>query len=186
MFEFLCFILEYLEGEIQNIYEKDPSIHHFWEIIVLYPGFHAIMFHNIAHLFWFLNFKFIAKLISSLSRFFTGIEIHPNAKIGNRLFIDHGCGVVIGESTIIGNDCIIFQGVTLGGRTFKKGVKRHPTIHDNVMIGAGAKVVGPIIIGSNAKVGCNAVVLKDVPKNCTVVGIPGELKYYNKMESKLL
>ena len=147
---------------------------------MLYPGFHAIIFHNIAHFFWFLNCKFIAKFISCFSRFVTGIEIHPNAKIGNRLFIDHGCGVVIGESTIIGNDCIIFQGVTLGGRTFIKGVKRHPTIHDNVMIGAGAKIVGPIKIGSNVKVGCNAVVLKDVPKNCTVVGVPGQLKYYEK------
>jgi serine O-acetyltransferase len=175
MFEFLHFVMEYLEGEIQNIYEKDPSMQDFWEIILFHPGFHLIVFHNIAHFFWCWHCKYFAKFISQLCRLVTGIEIHPNVKIGQKFFIDHGCGVVIGESSEIGNNCTLFQGVTLGGKTTKRSAKRHPTVGDNVMIGAGAKVLGPITIGNNVKIGCNAVVIHDAPENCTVVGIPGKV-----------
>lgn len=172
MFEVFLFLLDYLEGEIQNIYEKDPSMLNFWDVIFFHPGFHIILFHNTAHFLWMIGLKFLGKMISNLGRVFTGIEVHPNVKIGNKLCIDHGCGVVIGESTIIGNNCTLFQGVTLGGKSTKKGTKRHPTLLDNVLIGAGAKVIGPIVVGKNAKVGCNAVVLHDVKDNSTVVGIP--------------
>lgn len=172
MLEFFAFIFDYLEGEIQNIYEKDPSMTCLWEVIFFHPGFHIILFHNMAHFLWMMGLKFMGKSISNLGRLLTGIEIHPNVKIGNKLLIDHGYGVVIGETVTIGNNCTLFQGVTLGGKNIKKGVKRHPTISDNVLIGAGAKVIGSILIGKNAKVGCNAVVLHDVPDNSTVVGIP--------------
>ena len=161
--------------DAKNIYEKDPACNNILHAIILYPGFHVILFHKIAHLFNSLGFEFIARLISQITRFLTGIEIHPGAKIGNRLFIDHGMGIVIGETTTIGNNCTIYHGVTLGG-TGKNEKKRHPDIGNNVIIGCGAKILGPIKIGDNVKIGANAVVLKDVPNNSTVVGIPGKIK----------
>ena len=156
--------------DAKNIQQKDPAARNIFEVILLYPGFHALFFHRIAHFFYNIKLFFIARLISQLTRFFTGIEIHPGAKIGRGLFIDHGMGVVIGETTEIGDDVMLYHGVTLGGTGKDKG-KRHPTVGNGVLIGAGAKVLGPIKIGDNAKIGSNSVVLKDVPPNATAVGI---------------
>lgn len=160
-----------LYEDAKNIRDKDPAARSILEVIILYSGFHAIFFHRISHFFYTRKLFFIARLISQFSRFITGIEIHPGAKIGKRLFIDHGLGVVIGETTEIGDDCIIYHQVTLGG-TGKDKNKRHPTVGNNVLIGAGTKVLGPILIGNNSKIGAGAVVLKDVEKGTTVVGIP--------------
>lgn len=159
-----------LKGTINNIKEKDPAAKNAIEVLLLYPGLHAVFFHRIAH--WFYNKKcfFIARFISHISRFLTGIEIHPGAKIGKNLFIDHGLGVVIGETTKIGDNVMIYQGATLGGTGKDKG-KRHPTIGNNVLISTGAKVLGPFEVGDNAKIGANAVVLAQVPENTTVVGV---------------
>ena len=155
----------------KNIQQKDPAARNIFEVILLYPGFHALFFHRIAHFFYNIKLFFIARLISQLTRFFTGIEIHPGATIGKRLMIDHGMGIVIGETAVIGNDCVIYHQVTLGG-TGKEKLKRHPTIGNNVLIGAGAKLLGPINIGDNVKIGAGSVVLKSVEKNSTVVGVP--------------
>jgi serine O-acetyltransferase len=160
--------------DAKNIYESDPAAPNIFYVIFLYQGFHAILFHRLAHLLYRIHLKFIARLISQIARFITGIEIHPGAKIGNRLFIDHGSGVVIGETAIIGDNCTIYHGVTLGG-TAKSNIKRHPTLKNNVMIGSGAKILGPITIGNNVKVGANAVVLNDISDDSTVVGIPGKI-----------
>jgi serine O-acetyltransferase len=160
--------------DAKNIKDKDPAANNILYVIFLYPGFHILIFHRFAHFLYRIKLKFLARLISQLARFLTGIEIHPGAKIGNRLFIDHGMGIVIGETAEIGDDCTIYHGVTLGG-TGKEKKKRHPTICNNVMIGCGAKVLGAITIGDNVKIGANAVVLKDIPSNNTVVGIPGEI-----------
>ncbi|CDA30704.1 serine acetyltransferase [Clostridium sp. CAG:492] len=157
--------------DAKNIQQKDPAARNIFEVILLYPGFHALFFHRIAHFFYNIKLFFIARLISQLTRFFTGIEIHPGATIGKRLMIDHGMGIVIGETAIIGNDCVIYHQVTLGG-TGKEKLKRHPTIGNNVLIGAGAKLLGPINIGDNVKIGAGSVVLKSVEKNSTVVGVP--------------
>lgn len=154
-----------------NIKEKDPACRNVLEAIILYPGFHILVFHRIAHFFYKHKLLFIARLISQIGRFFTGIEIHPGAKIGKRLFIDHGMGIVIGETAEIGDDCTIYHQATLGG-TGKDKDKRHPTIGNNVMVGAGAKILGPIIIGNNVKIGAGAIVLKNVEDNVTVVGTP--------------
>lgn len=161
--------------DAKNIYEKDPACSNILYAILLYPGFHILVFHRIAYFLNSIGFKFIARLISQIGRLLTGIEIHPGAKIGNRLFIDHGMGIVVGETTTIGDNCTIYHGVTLGG-TGKDDKKRHPDIGNNVIIGCGAKVLGPIKIGNNVKIGANAVVLKDVPDNSTIVGIPGKIK----------
>ena len=163
-----------LKEDIDVIFEQDPAARSTIEIILTYSGLHAIWNHRIAHAFYKRNFKFIARFISQFSRFLTGIEIHPGAKIGRRFFIDHGMGVVIGETCEIGDNVTVFQGVTLGG-TGKESGKRHPTIEDNVLIATGAKVLGSIVIGENSKVGAGSVVLKDVPANSTVVGIPGKV-----------
>lgn len=163
-----------LYKDAQNIKCKDPATKNILEIIFLYPGFHAIVMHRIAHVLYKIKLKFIARLISQISRFFTGIEIHPGAKIGKRLFIDHGMGVVIGETAEIGDYCTIYHGATLGG-TGKDIHKRHPTIGNNVMVGAGAKILGPIIIGDNVKIGAGAVVLKGNVSNCTLVGMPARV-----------
>ena len=160
-----------LYEDAKNIRDKDPAARNILEVIILYSGFHATFFHRISHFFYNRKLFFIARLISQFSRFITGIEIHPGAKIGRRLFIDHGLGVVIGETAEIGNDCTIYHQVTLGG-TGKHKSKRHPTVGNNVLIGAGTKVLGPILIGDNAKIGAGAVVLKDVENGTTVVGIP--------------
>ena len=157
--------------DAKNIQQKDPAARNIFEVILLYPGFHALFFHRIAHFFYNIKLFFIARLISQLTRFFTGIEIHPGATIGKRLMIDHGMGIVIGETAVIGNDCVIYHQVTLGG-TGKEKLKRHPTIGNNVLIGAGAKLLGPINIGDNVKIGAGSVVLKSAEKNSTVVGVP--------------
>ena len=157
--------------DAKNIQQKDPAARNIFEVILLYPGFHALFSHRIAHFFYNIKLFFIARLISQLTRFFTGIEIHPGATIGKRLMIDHGMGLVIGETAVIGNDCVIYHQVTLGG-TGKEKLKRHPTIGNNVLIGAGAKLLGPINIGDNVKIGAGSVVLKSVEKNSTVVGVP--------------
>lgn len=160
--------------DAKNISDKDPASRNILYVILLYPGFHALLFYRIAHFFSDIKLKFIARLISQLARFLTGIEIHPGAIIGKRLFIDHGMGIVIGETTTIGNNCTIYHGVTLGG-TGKDKYKRHPDLGNNVIVGCGAKVLGPIKIGNNVKIGANAVVLKEVPDNSTVVGVPGKI-----------
>ena len=157
--------------DAKNIQQKDPAARNIFEVILLYPGFHALFSHRIAHFFYNIKLFFIARLISQLTRFFTGIEIHLGATIGKRLMIDHGMGIVIGETAVIGNDCVIYHQVTLGG-TGKEKLKRHPTIGNNVLIGAGAKLLGPINIGDNVKIGAGSVVLKSVEKNSTVVGVP--------------
>ena len=157
--------------DAKNIQQKDPAARNILEVILLYPGFYALFFHRIAHFFYNIKLFFIARLISQLTRFFTGIEIHPGATIGKRLMIDHGMGIVIGETAVIGDDCVIYHQVTLGG-TGKEKLKRHPTIGNNVLIGAGAKLLGPINIGDNVKIGAGSVVLKSVENNSTVVGVP--------------
>lgn len=159
-----------LRQEIKSFMERDPAAKGVLEVLFLYPGFHAIILHRIAHWFYRIKLFFIARLISNINRFFTGIEIHPGAKIGKGLFIDHGIGVVIGETTEIGDNCTIYQGATLGGTGKDKG-KRHPTIGNNVLISAGAKILGPFVVGDNARIGANAVVLGEVPANSTVVGV---------------
>ncbi|RNC71397.1 MAG: serine O-acetyltransferase [Desulfuromonadales bacterium] len=161
-----------LHEDILSVKERDPAARSSFEVFFCYPGLHAIWFHRISHWFWTREFFFLGRLMSHLGRFFTGIEIHPGATIGRRLFIDHGMGVVIGETAEIGNDVTIYHGVTLGGVSLEKK-KRHPTIEDNVVIGSGAKVLGPFTVKEGAKIGSNSVVVKEVPANATVVGIPG-------------
>lgn len=163
-----------IKEDVKSVFERDPAARTVFEVLICYPGVHAIILHRIAHKFFNLKLFFIARLISQLNRFFTGIEIHPGARIGKRFFIDHGMGVVIGETCEIGDDVTLYQGVTLGGTGKEKG-KRHPTVKDKVVIGSGAKVLGPIIIGSNVKIGAGSVVLDNVPDDTTVVGIPGRI-----------
>ncbi|WP_077615904.1 serine O-acetyltransferase [Caenibacillus caldisaponilyticus] len=167
-----------LREDIAVVFDQDPAARSTLEVILTYSGLHAIWAHRIAHWFYKKKRYFIARVISQISRFFTGIEIHPGAKIGRRFFIDHGMGVVIGETCEIGDDVTIYQGVTLGGTGKEKG-KRHPTIGNNVLISSGAKVLGSITIGDNSKVGAGSVVLEDVPPNSTVVGIPGRVVRQN-------
>lgn len=163
--------MKQLYQDAKNIMNKDPAARNILEVIILYPGFHILIFHRIAHFLYRYKLFFLARLISQIGRFFTGIEIHPGAKIGKRLFIDHGMGIVIGETAEVGNDCTIYHQVTLGG-TGKDKNKRHPTVGNNVMIGAGSKVLGPIKIGNNVKIGAGAVVIHEVEDNTTVVGTP--------------
>ena len=163
-----------LKEDIDIILEQDPAARGRLEVVLTYAGLHAIWAHRLAHFFYKSKLFFIARVISQISRFFTGIEIHPGAKIGRKFFIDHGMGIVIGETCEIGNNVTIFQGVTLGGTGKEKG-KRHPTIEDNVLIATGAKVLGSITVGENSKIGAGSVVLKEVPANSTVVGIPGKV-----------
>ncbi len=163
-----------INDDIEYILENDPAARSKIEVFFLYPSVHALISHRIAHCFYKHKMFFIARLISQINRFITGIEIHPGAKIGSAILIDHGMGVVIGETAVIGNRVTIYHGTTLGG-TGKETGKRHPTVGNDVVIGAGAKVLGPITIGDNSKIGANSVVLKNVPKNSTVVGIPGKI-----------
>lgn len=163
-----------IREDIKSVFHRDPAARSSLEVILNYPGLHAVLLHRLAHRLWKLNFKLIARMISSFSRWFTGIEIHPGATIGRRFFIDHGMGVVIGETAEVGDDVTLYHGVTLGGTTWNKG-KRHPTLENGVVVGAGAKVLGPIVIGENARVGSNAVVTKQVPAGATAVGIPGRI-----------
>jgi len=165
---------ERIKEDISVIYEKDPAANNIFEVIFCYPGLHALIMHRIAHKLRAWKVPFLPRLISYWTRIFTGIEIHPGATIGKRFFIDHGEGVVIGETTIIEDDVLIYQQVTLGG-TGKEHGKRHPTIKNNVIVGAGAKVLGNITVGENTRIGAGSVVTEDVPENCTVVGVPGRV-----------
>ncbi|MCU7923566.1 MAG: serine O-acetyltransferase [Candidatus Thiodiazotropha sp. (ex Dulcina madagascariensis)] len=160
--------------DIQSVFERDPAARNAFEIITTYPGVHAVVIHRLSHALWNIGLKWLARMTSNLARLFTGIEIHPGAVIGRRFFIDHGMGVVIGETAVIGDDCTLYHGVTLGGTSWEKG-KRHPTLANNVVVGAGAKVLGPILVGEGARIGSNAVVVKEVPAGATVVGVPGKL-----------
>ncbi len=170
----ILLISVFFYGDIKAAKTKDPAAKSFLEIVLLYQGLHALVAYRVAHNLYQLKLFFLARLISQVSRFQTGIEIHPGAKIGKRFFIDHGMGVVIGETSVIGDDVLLYQGVTLGGTGLEKG-KRHPTIGNNVVIGTGAKVLGNITVGDNSYIGSNAVVIKDVPANSTVVGVPGRV-----------
>lgn len=163
-----------LRNDIRRIKESDPAARNAFEIWLCYPGLSAVRSHRRAHWLYCHGFKMLARLWSQNNRFWTGIEIHPGAVLGEGLFIDHGAGVVIGETTVIGKNCVIYQGSTLGG-TGKETGKRHPTLGDNVMVGCGARVLGPITIGNNVKIAANAVVLKDLPDNCTAVGVPARV-----------
>lgn len=163
-----------LLADAKSIAKRDPAAKNFLTVILLYPGFHILIYHRVAHAFYRAHLYFIARIISQVGRFWTGIEIHPGAKIGNGLFIDHGMGVVIGETAEIGDHCTIYHNVTLGGTGKHKG-KRHPTLGHNVLVGAGAKLLGPFKVGDGAMIGANAVVLHNVPENGTVVGVPGKL-----------
>lgn len=174
-------ILETIKQDIKVVFDRDPAAKSIIEVILCYPGFHAILLHRIAHFFYKANLLLIARLISQINRLFTGIEIHPGAEIGRGFFIDHGMGVVIGETTKIGNNVTLYQGVTLGGTGKEKG-KRHPTLGDNIVVGSGAKVLGPLKIGDNCKIGAGAVVLKDVMPNSTVVGVPGKAVVREKVD----
>jgi len=163
-----------LREDINCVFDRDPASRHTWEILTAYPGVHAILIHRLSHWLWGKGLKWLARALSHLARFLTGIEIHPGATLGRRVFIDHGMGVVIGETAEVHDDVTLYQGVTLGGTSWNKG-KRHPTLENGVVVGAGAKVLGPITLAAGVKVGSNAVVVKDVEANATVVGIPGRV-----------
>ncbi len=167
-------VLGQLRDDIRSVFDRDPAARSFWEVLTCYPGIHALILHRLAHGLWRRRLRWLARFVAHFSRFFTGIEIHPGASIGRRFFIDHGMGVVIGETAVIGDDVTLYHGVTLGGTSWNKG-KRHPTLEDGVVVGAGAKVLGPIVIGAGAKVGSNAVVTKAVPPRATAVGNPARL-----------
>ena len=170
----MIFIFRRTAYDIKSILERDPAARNGFEVFFLYPGFHAVLYHRFAHMLYKWGLRFIPRMISQISRFFTKIEIHPGATIGKGLFIDHGCGVVIGETTIIGDDCTIYQGATLGG-TGKDTGKRHPTLGNNVMVGSGAKILGPFVVGDNSKIAANAVVLREVESDSTCVGVPARV-----------
>ncbi|MEH2069227.1 MAG: serine O-acetyltransferase [Nostoc sp.] len=171
--------------DLRTIFERDPAARNWLEVLFCYPGFQALLFHRVAHWLYKLGIPFVPRFISHLSRFFTGIEIHPGALIGKGVFIDHGMGVVIGETAIVGDYALIYQGVTLGG-TGKETGKRHPTIGSHVVVGAGAKVLGNIQIGDRVRIGAGSVVLRDVPSNTTVVGIPGRVTRQNNLPGEVL
>ena len=163
-----------IREDIRCVFDRDPAARSVWEVLTCYPGFHALQLHRVAHGLWKLKLRWLARFWSHLARFLTGIEIHPGATIGRRVFIDHGMGVVIGETAEIGDDCTLYHGVTLGGVSWKQG-KRHPTLGKGVVVGAGAKILGPFTVGDGAKVGSNSVVVKAVPEGATVVGIPARI-----------
>ncbi|WP_278956360.1 serine O-acetyltransferase [Aquipseudomonas alcaligenes] len=167
-------MFERVREDIQSVFHRDPAARNAFEVVTCYPGLHAVWLHRVAHALWVRGWKWLARLVSNFGRWMTGIEIHPGAKIGRRFFIDHGMGIVIGETAEIGDDVTLYQGVTLGGTSWNKG-KRHPTLENGVVVGAGAKVLGPFTVGAGAKVGSNAVVTKAVPAGATVVGIPGRI-----------
>ena len=167
-------MFERVREDIQSVFHRDPAARNAFEVVTCYPGLHAVWLHRVAHALWVRGWKWLARVVSNFGRWMTGIEIHPGAKIGRRFFIDHGMGIVIGETAEIGDDVTLYQGVTLGGTSWNKG-KRHPTLENGVVVGAGAKVLGPFTVGVGAKVGSNAVVTKAVPAGATVVGIPGRI-----------
>ncbi len=167
-------MLEQLREDLQVVFTRDPAARNRFEILTTYPGVHAILGYRFTHWLWHKGAKWLARWLAHLMRWLTGIEIHPAAQIGRRFFIDHGMGVVIGETAVVGDDCTLYHGVTLGGTSWQKG-QRHPTLGNQVVVGAGAKILGPIAVGSGARIGSNAVVLKPVPPNSTVVGVPGHL-----------
>jgi len=167
-------MLSHIKEDIRSVFHRDPAARNAFEVLTCYPGLHALLMHRLSHWLWKSELKWLARFLSTISRWMTGVEIHPGAKIGCRFFIDHGMGVVIGETAEIGDDVTLYQGVTLGGTSWNKG-KRHPTLQNGVVVGAGAKILGPFEVGENAKVGSNAVVTKEVPANATVVGIPGRV-----------
>ncbi|MDF2398784.1 serine O-acetyltransferase [Pseudomonas protegens] len=178
-------MFERLREDIQSVFHRDPAARNAFEVLTCYPGMHAIWIHRLSAALWGMGWKWLARLVSNFGRWLTGIEIHPGAKVGRRFFIDHGMGIVIGETAEIGDDVTLYQGVTLGGTSWNKG-KRHPTLEDGVVVGAGAKVLGPFTVGAGAKVGSNAVVTKAVPAGATVVGIPGRIimKSSDEQEAK--
>jgi serine O-acetyltransferase len=167
-------MFSHIREDIRSVFDRDPAARSVWEVLTCYPGMHALLIHRVSHRLWTLHLRWLARLLSHIGRFLTGIEIHPGAQIGRRFFVDHGMGVVIGETAEIGDDCTLYHGVTLGGTSWNKG-KRHPTLRDGVVIGAGAKVLGPLVVGEGAKIGSNAVVVKDVPPGATAVGIPARI-----------
>jgi serine O-acetyltransferase len=167
-------MFERIREDIQSVFHRDPAARNAFEVLTCYPGLHAIWLHHGAHALWLRNWKLLARMVSNFSRWLTGIEIHPGAKVGRRFFIDHGMGIVIGETAEIGDDVTLYQGVTLGGTSWNAG-KRHPTLENGVVVGAGAKVLGPFTVGAGAKIGSNAVVTKAVPAGATAVGIPGRI-----------
>jgi serine O-acetyltransferase len=164
-----------LREDVASVFERDPAARSTWEVLTCYPGLHAIWMHRIGHWFWMHGMRWLGRLTSHVNRWLTGIEIHPAVTIGRRVFIDHGMGVVIGETAEIGDDCTIYQGVTLGGTSLYRGTKRHPTLGKGVLVSAGAKVLGGFTVGDGASIGSNAVVLKEVPPGATVVGVPGRI-----------
>ena len=176
-------MFNHLKEDISIVFDRDPAARTHFEILTTYPGVHALIMHRFSHWLWNQRFYWLGRMFSHIGRWFTGIEIHPGATIGRRVFIDHGMGVVIGETAVIGDDCTLYHGVTLGGTSWNKG-KRHPTLETGVVIGAGAKVLGPITIGKNAKIGSNAVVVKDVPENATAVGIPARILEEEKLKKR--
>ena len=167
-------MLKKIREDIRVVFDRDPAARHWFDVVLNSPGLHAVWMHRLAHWFWALGLKTFGRFCSILNRFFTGVEIHPGAQVGSRFFIDHGMGIVIGETAEIGEDCTLYHGVTLGGTTWNPG-KRHPTLGNNVVVGAGAKVLGPIEIGSGARIGSNAVVIKPVPPDSTAIGIPARI-----------
>lgn len=167
-----------IRKDLESVMKHDPAARNRFEVVLTYSGFHALVMYRFAHFMYVHNYKLVARIVSQIAKFFTGIEIHPGARIGSGVFIDHGEGVVIGETAVVGNNVVIYQGVTLGGTGKDKG-KRHPTIEDNVMISAGAKVLGPFTVGKNAKIGAGSIVLNEVPANATVVGVPGRVVKLN-------
>ena len=167
--------------DIQCVFERDPAARSVFEVVTCYPGFHALQWHRLSHSFWTMGLRWLARFTSHFGRFMTGIEIHPGATIGRRVFIDHGMGVVIGETAEIGDDCTLYHGVTLGGVSWNQG-KRHPTLGKGVVVGAGAKILGPFVVGDGAKVGSNSVVVKAVPPGATVVGIPARIVEHSSAE----
>jgi len=168
-------MFSHLREDIASIFERDPAARTTFEVLTCYPGLHAVYIHKLARWFWTRGLRWLGRLTSNLGRWLTGIEIHPGAIVGRRVFIDHGMGVVIGETAEVGDGCTIYQGVTLGGTTLYRGTKRHPTLGEGVVVGAGAKVLGGFTVGAGAKIGSNAVVVKEVPAGATVVGIPGRI-----------
>jgi serine O-acetyltransferase len=168
-------MFKHLREDLASIFERDPAARNTWEVLTCYPGLHAIYLHKLAHWFWRRGLRWLGRTTSHLGRWLTGIEIHPGARLGRRVFIDHGMGVVIGETAEVGDDCTIYQGVTLGGTSLYRGEKRHPTLGAGVVVGAGAKILGGFVVGDAARIGSNAVVVKEVPAGATVVGIPGRI-----------